>query len=103
MSQQIHVNDVGTEFRIAITDDDSAIVDLSSATVLQIIFKKPDSTDLVVEANLYTDGTDGIIYYNAVEGDLDQSGLYKIQGYVEIGAGSFYSSIGSFKVHCNLI
>lgn len=102
MSQQIHVNDIGTEFRIIITDEDN-VVDLSSATVLHIIFRKPDSTSITVDANLYTDGTDGTIYYNVVDGDLDQSGIYKIQGYVEIGAGAFYSSTGSFKVNCNLI
>lgn len=101
MSQQIHVNDTGTEFRITITDEDN-VVDLSSATVLHIIFRKPDSTSITVDANLYTDGTDGTIYYNVVDGDLDQSGIYKIQAYVEISGGSYYSSIGTFKAACNL-
>lgn len=101
MSYQIHINDVGTEFRITIMDN-SAVVNISSATLLEIIFQKPDTTDLVVNADLYTDGTDGVLYYRVVSGDLDQSGIFKIQAYVEISGGSYYSSIGSFKVHCNL-
>jgi hypothetical protein len=101
MSNQVHVNDIGTEFRIQIVDDET-IVDLSTASILNILFRKPSGLLLTVGAELYTDGTDGIIYYNAVSGDLDEAGIYKIQGYVEIGSGAFYSSIGSFKVHCNV-
>lgn len=101
MSNQVHVNDIGTEFRIQILDDET-VVDLSGASVLNIIFRKPSGNSIIVDAELYTDGLDGTMYYNAVEGDLDEAGIYKIQGYVEIGAGKFYSSIGSFKVHCNI-
>ena len=102
MSKEIHVGDIGTEFRITILDDDNTIVDLSSASIIEIIFLKPDGSRNVVSAELYTDGTDGIIKYNTVSGDLDQSGVYKIQAYVEVGAGNYYSSIGTFKVFCNL-
>lgn len=101
MPREIHTEDIGTEFRVTIKDNDVA-VDISSATVLNIIFKKPDGTELVVNADLYTDGTDGIIYYRVVSGDLDQSGVFKIQAYVEISGGAYYSSISSFKVYCNL-
>lgn len=101
MSSEIHVLDIGTEFRIPITDD-GEVVDISTATGLTIIFKKPDGTLLSVTADLYTDGTDGIMYYRAVDGDLDQAGIWKIQAFVEISGGSYYSSIGSFKAVCNL-
>jgi hypothetical protein len=101
MADEIHVNDIGTEFRILIKDDD-VVVDLSTATSIQMIFKKPDDSTFNVIADLYTNGTDGLIKYNAIEGDLDQVGLYKIQAYVEIGSASYKSSIGSFKVYCNL-
>ena len=101
MSQEIHVNDIGTEFRITVKDND-VVVNISSATVTNIIFRKPDGSSLAASAEFYTDGSDGIIYYRAVEGDLDQQGVWKIQAYVEISNGSYYSSIGSFKVHCNI-
>lgn len=101
MSDEIHLNDIGTEFRILIKDGDE-IVDLSTATIINIIFRKPNGDVNTVEAVLYTDGTDGLIKYNAILGDLDQSGVYKIQAYVEVGSGNYSSSIGQFRVHCNL-
>jgi len=101
MSDEIHVGDVGTEFRVQVLDDET-VVDLSTATVLQIIFRKPDGVYLTVDCNYYTDGTDGIIKYNTVDGDIDQSGQWRIQAYVEVGSAKYYSSTGSFRVHCNL-
>ena len=100
-SQEIHVSDIGTEFRCTILDDGTA-VDLSGASSIVIKFKKPDNTTLEVDAELYTDGTDGIIFYNAVSGDLDQAGVWKIQALVGIGGGQFYSDIGVFKVLSNI-
>jgi hypothetical protein len=101
MSQSVRVGDKGTEFRVTITDEDVA-VDLSSATVLQLIFKKPSGETLTVDADLYTDGTDGAIYYNVVDGDLNESGVWKLQSYIEIGSTVYSSTIGTFKVECNL-
>lgn len=101
MSNEIHVGDTGTSIRITIKDDDE-IVDISGASSLQVIFAKPDGTKNEVVGSLYTDGTDGIIEYVLVDGDIDQSGMYKIQAYVEISGGSYYSSIRSFSVKCNL-
>lgn len=101
MSDEVHVGDVGTEFRILVKDGDT-VVDLSTATITQIIFRKPDLQQLVVNADFYTDGTDGIIKYNTIDGDLDQSGQWRLQAYVEVGASKYYSSIGSFRVHCNI-
>ena len=102
MSSEIRVGDIGTEFRITITDDGAA-VDLSSAPSLVINFRKPDGNILSVYADLYTDGTDGIIFYNAVNGDLDQSGQWKIQAVIETGGAIYSSSVGTFKVSCNLV
>jgi hypothetical protein len=101
MTEESHVGDIGTQFLLTIVDN-SAIVNISSASNLTIYIKKPDSTLLAVTGTLYTDGTDGIMYYNSVSGDLDQSGIYKIQAKVTISSNVFYSSIGSFKVLCNL-
>lgn len=101
MSDQIFVSDIGTEFRVTVIDS-GVSVDLSSATSLNLIFKKPDGQILTVAADLWSDGTDGIIYYNTVSGDIDQSGLWKIEVFVAIGSQEFYSSIGTFKVLCPL-
>lgn len=101
MSDEVHVGDINTEFRITILDDDLP-VDVSSATTITVTIKRPDQTTIVGDGEFHTDGTDGIIYYRAVAGDLNQAGIYKIQAYVVIPAGSYYSSIGSFPVKCNL-
>jgi hypothetical protein len=101
MSEEIHALDIGTELRITITDDGVA-VDLSTATTLEYLIRKPDGSLLTVNADLYTDGTDGILTYTTVDGDTDIAGLYKIQAKVTIGSGTFYSSSAAFKVHCNV-
>jgi acyl-CoA-binding protein len=101
MASQVHQNDIGTQFVITVLDD-GAVVDISTATDLKIYFRKPDSTTLTKTGVLYTDGTDGKMVYTTIAGDLDLVGNYKIQGRVEIDGGTFYTDLGSFKVHCNI-
>lgn len=96
------VDDIKVRLKVTITED-GADLDISTATVKTIIITKPDGTVLTKTATFLTDGTEGIIYYDTVSGDLDQSGFYKIQGYIEISGGSYYGSISTFKVFCNLI
>ena len=100
-ANEIHQNDIGTKFLVTIKDGDSA-VDISAASTKQIIIKKPSGTTLTNAAAFNADGTDGKIYYNAVSGDLDETGTHSIQGKVVISAGTFYTDIQSFKVHRNL-
>jgi len=101
MSSEVHVNDIGTQFIVTVKDD-GVVQDISTATNLILIFKKPDQTTSNKTATLYTDGTDGKMTYTSVSGDLNQAGNYKIQGKVTLGGATYYTSIGSFKVHCNL-
>ena len=101
MSSQIHEDDIGTKLLVTVTDDGSA-VDISSASSLQILIKKPDGTLLTRTAVLDSSGSDGKMYYITVSGDLDAAGHYKLQGKVVLSAGTFYTSISTFKVHCNL-
>lgn len=101
MSNEIHVDDVGSKLLITVYDDD-VIVDLSDAVVLNIFIKKPDGVLLTKNAVLETDGTDGQMYYLTQSGDLDMAGNYKIQGKVVVTGGTYYTSTGTFKVHCNL-
>jgi len=100
-ANEIHVNDVGTLFTLTIKDGDSA-VNISSATTKKIIIKKPSGTKLTYSTAFVSDGTDGKMKYNAVSGDLDEAGTYKLQSYVIISDGTFYTDITSFKVYRNL-
>ena len=101
MASQIHVGDIGTTLIVTILENGS-VVDISSATSLQIVIRKPDATTLTKTGVFTTDGTDGKMQYVSIAGDFDQSGNYRIQGKVELTGGNYSSSVGSFKVHCNL-
>lgn len=100
-SNEVHLNNIGTTFRTTVKDDDE-VVNLASATTKQIIFLKPDGTRVAKDASFYTDGTDGIIQYTTVSGDLNVAGIWRIQVYCVIGSYEYYSDIGTVKVHPNL-
>ena len=103
MADEIHVNDIGTRFLITVKDDGSA-VDISSASALQINFRKP-SDEIINRAGLKKgagSSVSGVMYYDTVAGDLNEIGNYKLQGKVILTAGTFYTDIHTFKVHRNL-
>lgn len=97
----IHVNDIGTEFRIKFVKGSSAR-DISSATVKQIRFLKPDGTVMDRDADFITDGTDGLMRYIIQAGELDQVGRWWYQPYLEMPAWSGYVGKKVFLVETNL-
>ena len=100
---EIRINDVGIRFTITIEDYNGAVVDLSTATVLDIILTKPSGATLTKAGILLTDGTDGNIYFDSIAGDFDEAGYWSIQGVVEIGSSKVHhSSIKRFRVYSNL-
>ena len=101
-SNEIHKNDIGTVFKVTIKDGSSA-VDISTSTTKQLIFKKPSGQKLEANASYYTDGSDGIITYTTVDGDLNEEGMWKIQGKIILSGGNtFNTDLTSFKIHRNL-
>jgi hypothetical protein len=101
MASQIHVGDIGTTL-IGTFSDSGTAVDISTASSIEMIIKKPDQTKLTKTATFVTDGTDGKVQYITIAGDIDQAGNYKIQGKVVYGGATYYSSISTFKVYCNI-
>ena len=99
---EIRLGDIGTEFLITLKDQDSTVIDISSADTLQVIFKKPSCELLTKTATLKTDGTDGKMYYNSISGDLDEAGVWKIQGSVVFGGSSWKTDITTFRVYDNI-
>lgn len=98
----IHVGDIGTIFRLTVTDSNVA-VSLVGATVKIIVFKKPDGTIASKTAAFTTDGTDGKIEWaSTVSGDLDQPGLWQAQALVTLPAGTWRADSVSFTVFGNL-
>ena len=87
MSDKIYLNDVGTVFTI---DMDSTI---TAATVRLIYVRKPDGTEDTWTAT----ASDVNLLYTIASGDLDQSGIYKANGYVASTAGGWYYTGKTFQ------
>ncbi len=98
----IFVNDIGTSFRLTIKDQDGALVNLSNADVMQITFRRPDGTTFSRTASLYGVAANGVIQYVTADGDLDQEGRWSLQGYLEMDANKWHTSISNFRVKANL-
>ena len=101
MASEIHYGDIGVNFNITVMNG-AAVLNVSNANSISIIFQKPDSTDLTKTATLVTNGTDGKIKYTTVAGDLDQIGTWQIQARVNFGASVFSTDIQKFKVYRNI-
>ena len=103
MASEIHQNDIGTRFHLTVKDG-SDYVNISGATALQVDFRKPSDTVINRSGLRLDDGSSisGVMYYDAVAGDLDEIGKYKLQGKVFLSSGTFYTDIHTFQVHCNL-
>lgn len=101
---EIHQLDIGTIFEVTLLDTNKAVFDISSATTLELRFKKPDPNAAIVvkTASLSTDGTDGKMRYVTIADDLDMAGDWKLQGYVSTAIWTGFSSIGQFEVQPNL-
>jgi len=100
--EEIHLNDIGTVIRVTLYDG-SSVVDVSNASTLQLLFKKPDNTLLTKTAVLTGDGTDGQVQYITVAGDLNVMGKWAVQArIVDISSNEWKSSVSTFRVHDNL-
>lgn len=100
-TDDLHLNDVGTIFEVTILDENVA-VPVDNATVKQIIFLKPDGTKLTKNAGFVTDGTNGVIYYVGIAGDLNVVGIWGIQGFIDSPTWEGFTSIAYFRVKPNL-
>lgn len=101
-ANEIHQEDIGTAFTITIMDD-TAVVDISSATVTkQIKFKKPSGTVVTKNGVFVTDGTDGKLRYTSIADDLDEAGKWYLQVYLILTGWTGHSDQGDFVVYGNL-
>jgi hypothetical protein len=66
------------------------VTDISSATVMKILYKKPDGT--FGEWIATRDGVTNKIQYSVSNGEIDQAGEWVFQSYVEIGTLPGYGS-----------
>lgn len=83
---KFHVGDVGARLIAEFLEWDESTQEyvarnIAAATQLRIYLTKPDGTTLTKTAVFDTDGTDGLMKYVTIAGDLSVKGTWKIQGY----------------------
>jgi hypothetical protein len=98
---EIHLNDIGTVFEATIMDG-AVVVNISTATTKQLIFRGPNGSSKTKAAAFTTDGTDGKLRYVTTANDLDPVGQWSWQAYVVMSAGSWHSDVAEFIVYENL-
>ena len=99
---EIYVNDWGTKFQVTLVDQNDAVIDISAATTSELRFRKPDGALETKPATQPGGGTDGVLEYETVNGDLDTAGRWTIQAHVVLPTGDWSSSIGEFHVRENV-
>lgn len=99
---EIHVGDVGVELVLEVVDCDGSAIDVSAATETLIFLQKPGGTTVQKTAVFDTTGVDGMIKYVTESGDIDEPGVWSIQGKVTIGGSPFGTAIAIFSVAANI-
>jgi len=94
---EVHKGDIGTKFLATVQDND-AVVDISGAISKQLLFQKPDGTNITQTALFDTNGTDGKIYYTTASGDLNVIGRWSIQSKIVLAGGTWISDRYKFQV-----
>lgn len=98
---EIHKGNVGTVFRLTVTDHDGDVIDISSADTKKIVFKKPNGQLSVKDAEFVTDGSDGKLQYTTVDGDLDYAGWWSAWPRVTTATQSWNGEDVEFEVKAN--
>lgn len=101
------VGDIGTAVDITVVEQDPSdptntktiSVDVSAATLIYMKFQRPDTTGFTRVAGFKTDGTDGIVRYVTVAGDLDQPGGWKVDVEIHLSGGQWTTDIYKMKVN----
>lgn len=85
-----YVGDYGTVFTVNCGED------ISAATVTQINIKKPGGSEIDWTASIY--GTN-YLQYTIQDGDLDESGVYKVQAALTLPSWKGLGETDTFTVY----
>lgn len=95
---KIYLDSIGIEISLQCRDNNYVLLDLSTASDLAIIVKRPDGDEVEWAATM--DGTDhSILKYTTVNGDLDVEGEYLFQAKITTTTATFYSETQKFRVY----
>lgn len=102
MAKQFRVGQVGASILIHVRED-SAVVDISGATVKTLRLRKPSGVVIERATTFVTDGRDGDVIYVSVAADFDEVGPWVGQVRMEFGSTQKWASdLFSFAVAENL-
>jgi len=90
MSDKVYVGDYGTVITVDCGED------ISAATITQIKVQKPGGTVVTWGASLY--GTN-YLQYTTVNGDIDESGIWKVQASVTLPSWKGLGETDTFTVY----
>ena len=75
------------------------VVNLANFATRQMILQKPDKSEVTVTAALFSDGTDGIMYYDSLSATFDQVGTWKrCSKITDVSTNAFKGSWIEFEV-----
>ena len=100
---QIFVNQT-VRWEFTVTDQDDAIVDLSTALSYDLTFRSDDDASFVRSPSFITDGINGQITYTSPVNELSLQGKWKIQCLViDAGGEEYPADIVGFSVKPRLV
>ena len=99
---RLMLGDVGTSFAHTLKDQDGNYVDVATAQSRVMTFSRPDSSSFV--RNPIPTGRPGEVEYVTQPGDINQTGVWKVQTRVVLagGEGPFSSPVRTFQVWASL-
>lgn len=98
----IHLNNIGTVFSVTVYDETNTLVNVSGASVAEMLFYLPDTTIYTRSGVLQNAGISGVMQYTSVSGDLNQIGMWRYQGHITYGGRNLYTDITDFRVSNNI-
>lgn len=96
------VENAGIQIIIQFLDENQNPLNISGATNLAIAFQKPDGTQAVQVAQYLSNGIDGQIYYVTNDTDIEETGLWYVQGQVTVGGSVLTTALGQFEANENI-
>lgn len=104
----IHEGDIGTTFDVSVVDSDGAAIDISTATLIEFIFERPNGWPVLIGAGvLVSGGTTGRARHTWTtvngEAELYPAGTWKVQVHVVTPTMDFKTAIGRFPVKRNIL
>ena len=101
MAGQIRKGDIGTVIRVQIKEN-GAPFNAATATVKTLKLLKPSGAVIARATTFETTGADGVLLYTTVLDDLDQSGPWTGQVYLELPIGKWHTDQFKFSVGENV-